>query len=201
MIGQLQDKNLAWFEEVGIGFYNVTEQPYDAAYFEKYKAMAETPIGKALNKARVDLVNKFTDDEVLDIGIGSGAFVKARPKTYGYDINPAAKAWLANNKLLKNPIKPTNSLTFWDSLEHIHDPKNLLESAKQYVFVSCPIYKDLKHLLGSKHFRKDEHCWYWTEKGVVNFMQHYGFKLVEKNWQETEIGREDIASFVFKRSA
>jgi hypothetical protein len=199
MINALQDSQLAWFPEQGIGFYPVKEQPYDFSYFEKYKELSKTPIGKALNKARIDLVNKYTDGEVLDIGIGSGDFVKNRPNTKGYDINPHAVKWLTENKLFKNPIKPTNSLTFWDSLEHIHEPKKLLESAKEYVFVSCPIYKDLKHLLGSKHYKPSEHCWYWTLDGVKTFMKSYGFELLEYNWQETDIGREDIGSFVFKR--
>lgn len=199
MLEKLQSTSLAWYEELGIGYYPVTEQPYDKAYFERYKAMADTDIGRELNKARIKLVNKYTDSEVLDIGIGSGAFVKGRGNTKGWDINPCAKKWLADNKLLKNPIKPTNSLTFWDSLEHIHDPKLLLQSAKEYVFISCPIYKDLKHLLGSKHYRKTEHCWYWTYQGLITFMLEYGFEKIEINYMESEIGREDIASFVFKR--
>lgn len=201
MLEKLQSSSLQWYEEFGIGYYPVTEQPYDNAYFERYKLMANTEIGVALNEVRIDLVNKYTQDEVLDIGVGSGAFVKARKNTKGWDINPCAKKWLSDNKLLKNPIKSTNSLTFWDSLEHIHSPKNLLQSAKEYVFVSCPIYTDLNHLQKSKHFRTDEHCWYWTYAGLIYFMKYYGFELIESNWQETEIGREDIGSFVFKRIA
>lgn len=199
MLEKLQSTSLAWYQELGIGYYPVSEQPYDLAYFEKYKAMAETDIGKALNKARIDLVNKYTDKDVLDIGIGSGAFIKERLNTKGFDINPFAVEWLIENKLYKHFFDNSNSLTFWDSLEHIHNPKMLLESAKEYVFISCPIYDGLNRLLESKHFRKDEHCWYWTHKGLINFMQYYGFEIIEMNWQESDLGRQDIASFVFKR--
>jgi hypothetical protein len=65
--------------------------------------------------------------------------------------------------------------------------------------VSCPIYENSEHILRSKHFRKDEHCWYWTEQGLITFMRHYGFEVVESNRMESDIGREDIGTFVFKR--
>lgn len=199
MLKEIQSSNLAWYEELGIGYFPVTEQPYDESYFNNYQKMANTDIGLALNKARIDLVNKYTDKDVLDIGIGSGAFVEGRPNTKGFDINPVAVDWLIKNKLYKHFFDTSTALTFWDSLEHIHNPKMLLESAKEYVFVSCPIYKNAEHILKSKHFKKTEHCWYWNLQGIDNFMQYYGFELIETNWQETEIGREDIASFVFKR--
>jgi len=75
----------------------------------------------------------------------------------------------------------------------------MLQGAKEFVFVSCPIYDDVEHVLRSKHFKPDEHCWYWTIKGLTTFMRIFGFEVQEINWMETEIGRESIATFVFKR--
>ena len=193
----MQDK-LVWKEELGIGYYPVEETPYDAAYFEKYVGYEKTEIGKKLNKSRVDLVNKYSFETLVDIGIGSGQFVKSFENAQGSDINPVAVQWLKdNNRLYKNT--PVDAMTFWDCLEHIHDPTELLSKVKKYVFVSCPIFTDKDHVLRSKHFRTDEHCWYFTEAGLCLFMACAGFTLVEKNRIEEECGREDIGTFVFKK--
>jgi len=191
--------NLQWLPEVGIGYYPVRDMVYNEDYFAKYQMMADTEIGLRLNQARIDLVNKYTKLDVLDIGIGSGAFVIGRENTYGYDINKSAVEWLIERKLYRHPFKGANSLTFWDSLEHIHDPRLHLSGAKEYVFISAPIYIDSEHIKKSKHFRKDEHCWYWTHDGLVTFMDAFEFELVESNNMESLIGREDIETFVFKR--
>lgn len=192
-------EELQWLPELGIGYYPVKAMPYDEDYFAKYEIMAETDIGIKLNEARVDLVNKYTKLDVLDIGIGCGTFVKSRENTFGFDINPFGVKWLIERHLYRHPFKGANSLTFWDSLEHIHDPRLHLAGAKEYVFVSCPIYDDAEHIKRSKHFRKDEHCWYWTMQGLITFMDAFGFEVQEVNWMEKEIGREDIGTFVFKR--
>jgi len=199
MFEQLSQEKLVWLPESGIGYYPVTESPYDKDYFIKYERMADTDIGRALNQARVDLVNKYTDDEVIDVGIGSGTFVSARDNTYGYDINPFGLAWLNEHNRFKNPYNASVNLSFWDSLEHIHKPNEILNSCTGYIFVSIPIFKNSEHILESRHFRKDEHCWYFTDEGFRIFMWVHGFVCVEMNTMETELGREDIGTYVFKR--
>lgn len=190
--------NLIWFPKFGIGYYPVTESPYDENYWNKYLLMEETEIGQKLNNARIDLVNKYIFKELLDIGIGSGAFVKGIKKCYGFDINPHAVDWLKSKNRYLEP-RPIDAISFWDSIEHIHNPANVLKYALKYVFISTPIYDDKNHILKSKHFRPDEHCWYFTKEGLKNFMSNYGFACVEYTDIETRIGREDIGSFVFKR--
>jgi len=197
---EFSESELSWIPALGIGYYPVKANPYNEAYFQAYNAIKETPIGLALNKARTELVNKYTNDKVLDIGIGNGAFVEGRENTYGFDINPVAVQWLVDNGKYRHPFRGANALTFWDSLEHIHNPTLMLQGAKEFVFVSCPIYNDAEHVLGSKHFKRDEHCWYWTVEGLIRFMSAFGFQVQEVNWMETEIGREDIGTFVFKRN-
>lgn len=199
LFNELCRGQLAWIQELGIGYYPVVANPYDEAYFQAYSAIKETPIGLALNEARTALVNRYCNGSTLDIGIGNGAFVEGRENTYGFDINPVAVQWLIDNGKYRHPFRGADALTFWDSLEHIHDPTLMLQGAKEFVFVSCPIYNDVNHVLGSKHFKPNEHCWYWTVEGLTNFMRYYGFEVQEINWMETEIGREDIGTFVFKR--
>lgn len=199
LYNEIAKSQLSWLPNLGIGYYPVVANPYDDAYFQAYNAIKETPIGLALNKARTDLVNRYCNGSVLDIGIGNGAFVEGRENSFGYDINPVAVQWLIDNTKYRHPFKGADALTFWDSLEHIHNPTLMLQGAKEFVFISCPIYDDVDHVLRSKHFKPDEHCWYWTAEGLVKFLEPFGFQIQEVNWMETEIGREDIGTFVFKR--
>lgn len=199
LFNELSKRSLAWIQDLGIGYLPVTVNVYDDAYFEAYNAIKETPIGLALNQARTELVDRYTKGSVLDIGIGNGAFVEARKDTYGYDINPVAVEWLIERKKYRHPFRGADALTFWDSLEHIADPTLMLQGAKEFVFISCPIYHDVNHVLRSKHYKPNEHCWYWTVQGLVLFMSMFDFEVQEVNWMETKIGREDIATFVFKR--
>lgn len=193
-------EGLVWLPERGMGYYPVREQPYDEAYFAKYEAYARTEMGLAITAARVELVRRHARGEVVvDIGIGCGAFVEAMD-CYGFDINPAGARWLQQHGAFWNPYKrEAGALTFWDCLEHIHDPAPLLAHAREWVFCSLPLFEGPEHVLRSKHFRRDEHCWYWTRAGLIGWMAEHGFRCVEHNTAESLLGREDIHSFAFRR--
>lgn len=213
MLKKLQSaphETLVWLPEVGIGYYPVPDSaaPYDDAYFERYQRQDKTEVGDRLNRARVELVQKYTkgDELICDVGIGGGRFVsdlKAAElcmRVRGTDVNQRAIDWLTERGIWHVPTdQPVDCLTFWDSLEHIHDPAPILASARRHVFVSIPIFRDCEHILRSKHFRKDEHCLYFTRDGFRTFMAEHGFELVESNTMEQDAGREDIGTFVFKR--
>lgn len=190
--------DLIWFQSWGVGYYPVRDNPYNEDYFQKYVGYEQTEIGKRLNDARINLVNFHGAKKIADIGIGSGMFVRSFEDAVGFDINPAAINWLKENKRWFNQDL-VNSMTFWDSLEHIHNPSRLLSLAQRFVFVSCPIYENKSHILKSKHFRPDEHCWYFTFDGAIEFMKNFDFRLIEFNTMEQDCGREDIGTFVFKR--
>lgn len=192
-----QEKQLAWLPELGIGYYPVKESPYDESYFKKYVKMDGTKQGQELTKKRIALCGDINPKKTLDIGIGGGKFVKDFG-CFGFDINEAARYWLNKVKKFGIPAKRWENMTFWDSLEHIHNPGPLLVHCKKNVFVSMPIYKDCGHILRSKHYRKDEHCWYFTDSGLKLFMRHFGFECVSQNTNEQPI-REDIHSYHFQR--
>lgn len=200
-----RDGGLVWLPERGMGYYPVAETPYDGEYFEKYVEYAETPMGQELDRTRVGLVTRHSPPgtRVVDVGIGCGAFVDAlRPhrETYGYDVNPAGVEWLEARGLLVDPFETVvDAVTFWDVIEHIPDVHRLLENVQQWVFASLPIFTGPDHVLRSKHFRKDEHCWYWTRDGFIGWMAEHGFECVEHGTPESIAGREDIHSFALRR--
>ena len=197
----LEENYLAWYPEAGVGYYPVKELPYDVEYFNKYVEYSKTELGKALSETRRDLVDGTYLGSLLDVGIGCGDFIKTRGgSTYGYDINPVSVDWLIEKSLFLNPYySKVYAASFWDALEHIHDIDKILKNVKQYVFCSIPIFKNLEHLLASKHYRKDEHCWYFTHEGLKFFMKKCGFEMIHCDDRESKLGREDILSYIFSR--
>lgn len=193
---------LVWLPERGVGYYPVTERPYDERYWERYRQLDDTPMGRALTQARVDFVvtcmgHLNIPRSMLDVGIGGGAFCEAA-KCWGTDINPIAREWLRTKGKLWDGDCPVTTMCFWDSMEHIADLVPLLSKCIEWVFVSMPIYRDANHVIASKHFRKDEHCWYFTHRGLVWFMKQHGFTCVKRSTMETDLGREDIETFAFQ---
>lgn len=186
---------------IGIGYYPVpNNRPYDHKYFDKYQKMSETKLGKELTKSRIELISRHYDGLVLDVGIGSGQFVTERKNTVGFDVNQKALKWLKEKELYRNLYTHKyNALSFWDSLEHIDEPQIAIQQARNWVFVSIPIFSCAEHVIRSHHFRPTEHIWYFTHQGIINFFESEGFELKEHNTIETSLGRDGIGSYAFKR--
>jgi len=173
---------------------------YEGQYFAHYQKLDATPMGGLLTKARLELVEKYAQaSEGVDIGIGGGRYVKESWGS-GYDVSSEAVDWLTRISSYVDPYeKPVYAITCWDSLEHIPEPEKLLAQVTDWLFVSMPIYHDMADVLQSKHYKPGEHLHYWTLPGFVNWCEAQGFELQEANHAESELGREGITSFAFKR--
>jgi len=205
-VGQFSRRCLTWWLQHGIGYYPVEagHAPYDQDYFDSFDRNAQTELGRALMQARVNFVERHYRGTLIDVGIGSGAFVELRNQrgrsTYGYDVNPAGLAWLEQRMLLVDPhLVSFDAVTLWDVLEHIPDFQSLLANVREWVFLSLPIFRDAEHALRSKHFKPEEHYWFFSRDGLVFAMDLCGFALVSENTMETDLGREDIGTFAFRR--
>jgi Methyltransferase domain len=201
---------LSWSEADGVGHCALhTPGLYDAAYFDEYARRGDTTMGKALNRARVSMAERHALGEpLLDVGSGAGHFILAREAsvapglTRGYDVNPKAIEWLKARGLWYDAAAgPLGNVSFFDSLEHIPDPGQILRRVRGIVFVSIPVFRGREHVLSSRHWKPGEHLWYFTRDGLVRFMGREGFAMTEENRMETEIGRDGIASFAFRRAS
>jgi len=191
-----------WEIDKTYGVLEIIPRNYDAEYFHKYEEYAKTPMGARLTEGRINFVDRWHSGKLLDVGIGCGQFLTARVDTYGYDINPVAVEMLKKiGKYAdwKDSVFPAYS--FFDSFEHIKDHAPLLDSMppNTLIFMSIPIFRDVRHIFDSKHFRPDEHYWYFTAQGLIKHMVDYGFCCLDVDNFEIRAGREDIWSFVFKR--
>jgi hypothetical protein len=205
---------MTWWPEPGVGYLPIRNPaPYDAAYFDRYAQQAATDIGRALMAIRANQVQRVMKSGVLcDVGIGCGAFVEemlirycqraagTTPAVRGYDVNPEGVTWLRRRGVYHSPYAaPVDAVSLWDVLEHIPDFAPLLSQVRKFVFISIPIFRSPSHARYSKHYRPDEHCWYFTHNGLVATMEWHGFKFVECHSEEVAAGREDVESFTFIR--
>lgn len=191
-----------WSEELGYGWHTRPPIDYSAGYFENYRKLDATPMGQRLTAVRLGLVSKFCHlNSIVDVGIGGGRFVKSSGGR-GFDVCHQALHWLHKNDLFADPyqIGGVWAASCWDSLEHIPEPEKLLAQVKGWLFVSMPIYDGLQGVLQSKHYKPGEHVHYWTFDGFVKWCDSQGFELVEVNHAESELGREGITSFAFRRA-
>ena len=196
--------------QLGIGYLDAHETvPYDEEYWLKYQSYRGNGIGEQLTTGRIEMTSKewraisqeqtgVVKPEVIDIGIGSGEFVEEM-NCYGTDVNPHAIAWLKKQKCYRDPLaNPAPILTFWDVLEHIQDPKPLLDTAK-VVLTSLPIHADVQGCLESKHLRPGEHLWHFTDQGIREFMTLANFQFIASDDFEIRAGREGIITYIFHR--
>lgn len=176
---------------------------YDENYFQSYVERAKTEMGEKLNQTRMELcdIEIKDSDSICDVGIGGGAFV-SKYTGQGFDVNPHAVQWLKENNYYANPYEfEFDYLTMWDVIEHIDNVKPLLNNVRKGVVISTPIYKDFYDVINSKHFKPNEHLWYFTDYGIRNYMRLFGFECVHADTRETDLGRESIGSYIFRKKA
>lgn len=188
------------WNDKGWGFLDA-DAPCEKDYWAEYRKLDKTPLGRVLTALRVRMVRECSSAcnlNILDVGIGGGAFCDAMD-CVGIDVNKKALEWL-KKEALDWDDKPVTVMTFWDSIEHIRHPGAYIAKANEWVLLSTPIYLDQEDALTSKHYKPNEHLWYFTDRGIKVFMSERGFRLFSQNELETDAGREGIGSYAFKRS-
>lgn len=200
----IPDDDLMLCHEHGVAYQRdmTRSVPYNETYFDKCAGYRGQTIAKCINVARVRLVDQFLPrvEPVLDVGIGSGEFIESHANAWGHDINPKAIAWLKKKRLWAPDLTSFNAFTFWDVLEHVPDPNLYFAQMRSgsLLFTCLPIFDDLNRIRESKHYRPDEHFYYWTECGFTNWMKLHGFRLLARGTDEIAAGRDSILSFAFR---
>lgn len=190
---------MKWNEDKGWGFLS-SDASCEKDYWAEYRKLDKTPLGRVLTALRAGMVRECSSAcnlNILDVGIGGGAFCDAMD-CVGTDIDERALAWL-KKEALDWDGEPVTVMTFWDSIEHIAGPMRFISKAREWVLLSTPIYESEAHALASKHFKPNEHLWYFTDRGIKRFMFEHGFGFFGQNELETDAGREGIGSYAFKR--
>jgi hypothetical protein len=197
----VDDADLFLCLDRGVAYQREMDFPikYDEDYIQHYRDLDGTEISERLNQGRIDFVAKHYSGQMLDVGIGSGEFIRKRGQCKGFDINQHALTWLLKENCYSEHVERFDAVSFWDVLEHVPDPNSYLKQVKPgaYLFTSVPIFRNLRKIRESKHYKPNEHLYYFTHEGFVNWMALYGFRLLECSDFETQCGRESIMSYVF----
>lgn len=180
---------------------------YNKSTYLRLADRDKSPLAQKLNAFRLALVRRYCGEgRILDIGVGAGTFLKLHGNCLGYDINPYAVGILKKRKVWFDPYRGDLTkrgivgVTFFDSLEHIEDPPQLLDRMRdQTLFISTPIFYTAKHMMTSKHFKPGEHAWHFFPSQFAHLVEMCGFEIVEDLRDETLLGRTDIRTYVLKR--
>lgn len=180
---------------------------YGADYLKKVEAYEDSDIAKAVNAGRCAMLQRYLPQgsTLLDVGAGSGAFVRAAKKcgydAKGYDIIPDAVMRLKDKNLFASDPAHFDAITLWDTLEHMDVPSTCIGNVVKgaYAFISIPVFDDLRKIRESRHYRPGEHLYYFTAQGFIDWMELYGFRLLEQSSHETDAGRDSIGAFAFRR--
>ena len=203
---------------------------YGKGYFANYVDRAGTEVANQLNRVRMATVYGILGDRMdpnpegptslIDVGIGSGEFlqwmmdrkgVAHSMACYGYDINPEGVNWLWNRMIFLDPyemgrISGSSLVTLWDTLEHIPEPQSFFALFEPGAWLACslPVFAaplTEAVLLASKHYKPDEHLYYFTRGGLIHWLDRHGFDFIRYHDGETTAGREGIGTFVFRKRA
>lgn len=201
----VDDGDLMLCEERGVAYQADMSFRVDVPYFDKCNGYVGSEIGHRLNFGRVHFVNHFvgSDFSVLDVGVGAGEFVARRSNTWGYDVDEKAVALLRSINRWSDDFRAFRAFTFWDVIEHVEDPNIYFRhmAPGTRAFFSIPVFKDLKSIRESRHYRPGEHLYYWTDQGFIDWMHLHRFDWIGWSDFETEAGRDSIKTFAFQRMA
>jgi len=209
-------KLILWCDgcQYGCSTYPFDTNVYDEEYCSKYTKYDNTQLGVDLNKFRLEFVQHFIKRvnspklKVLDFGCAVGAFCKIVAEhfdSYGCEVNSFyEKVWKEDvsgaKYSLSVPQEQFDVVTFFDSLEHVDDIKGLLEKLNvSHVVISIPIVPKEK-LPQSRHLRPQEHLHYFTTSSLCKFFSQSGYELGGTSSRESELGREDIFTFYFRKT-
>ena len=201
---------------------------YDYNYLEKIlnkeRADPERHFDIADFRARL-IMNWYMKEphicKIIDIGCGSAlvltmlkrSFRTARikgVKLYGYEeIAKIKYRLIAENmyydiyKGLEDDYYPFRIITMFDVLEHMKMPDIVLNKIEPRSKLICTIpvveKMELDCIRSNKHYRPNEHYWYWTTSGFIHWMWLRGFHLWDDMDHEKRLGRESVHTFVFER--
>jgi len=151
--------------------------------------------------------------KLLDIGCGRGQFIYLMKKkgwfVHGTEISSMSAleakekvgdaAILVNRDLdeIKNIDINFDIITLWHVLEHLKDPKKIVNVIEKklinngYIVVEVPNFDSFQHFINKNHWIHLEcprHVTHFTKKGLVKFFDDKKFKIIKSSTFSLEMG-------------
>jgi len=192
----------------GVGFLPLSTENY-ASYpeFQQGREKEKDAIHRNIVRERIKMIEQFTlCDELskcLDVYIGGGFFIRemnriTKIKTCGIDVSVYALKWLKSNEY-ESVQNTYDLLTFWDAFDQIPEPDRYIVDYKpRYVAISIPIYYSKEQIVSSYYFNSGKRFWFFTEKGLVKWMNDLDFSMIcHSNQEDVKFGKTKYQTFIF----
>ena len=180
-----------------------TDIVYDENYVESRYGRYNYINCIRLNILRLNIIvdNFITNNanKIIDFGCGNGIFIELcnaiGMNAFGHDISNYKTNFrkISYADILK--YKPWDIITFFDSLEHIINPFDIIsEINAKYILMSFPNCKYLESaewFMKWKHRRPGEHLWHFNEENIVYPLNRIGYHKMFSSSIE-DIVRNDI---------
>ena len=166
-------------------------QPYYARYYGSRHGFTTAYCAKR----RIALVSKVTAEgsgrRLLDVGCGDGTFLKIA-KAHGWEVTGtelnAASARRSGFEVYQSldecaSLAPFDCVTFWHSLEHMRDPREVISKVRNlvaddgFLFIAVPDFGGLQ----SKAFKSR-----WLHLDVPRHLYHFTASSIDKMLQQSE---------------
>lgn len=185
----------------------LTSQALEPYYAEEYwgeggvEAADEDWIRRD-QRYRTGFLERFrSDGSILDVGCGLGFFLRAldasRWSRYGIEPMPVpyreAARTLGSERILNSeliaaelPSGKFDVITFWDSLEHLPNPRAILQETGRLLRPGGIVLIGLPNLGGyqARHFGEDwfglslpHHFFHYTSKTLTKLLENCGFRV------------------------
>lgn len=193
---------------------------YNEKYFLGYLKYKDTQEEKDLMKFRLGILRKAVElisgyRRIVDVGCAAGAFLSIADEgvladeLIGIDVIPHAIAYCTKNKYKAfSPEmfdyfyreKDISIMTFWDSIEHMEDPRKYLEQYKPNIIcISMPSLDGFYSAYGKeediqlwKHYRPQEHLWNFNLDTLTKFLDIIGYKVIYSTYKESDFRKDPI---------
>ena len=130
-------------------------------------------------------INKYTKDEILDVGCGIGDYLSLTPNSIGIDINEFNIKYVLekglNAALLKNEVFPFcddkfNSVVMDNVIEHLSDPTNVLSEIRRVLKKGGNLIIGIPGIKG--YHLDDDHKKFYTHKTLKSVIEKFGFSQI-----------------------
>lgn len=179
--------------------FTFEEKKYDPMYFHK-SYCNNNYFSNDVRENRKKFVEKFDNlENCFEYGCGPIPLDKKKLNGY-YDPFVPEFSYFDIDK-----YKFANTLLIFDVLEHLIDLRNILRSIpfKQLIttipIVPDEIFKDFSKLKTWKHYKPDEHIWYFTKLGFEEMIESCGWYIFEMTENCECPPRSDVFSYCLRR--
>lgn len=189
--------------------HQIDRQPFE--YTSDYAESQSTNIEMSYLRlgviAREMGFEALTDSRVLELGPGTGCMMEVMRRhclsVDGFDIAPTDHVTIDQDEARR---RHWDLLIACDVIEHMPDINSIFDYTFDWAYISTPCRPDDIDLLANwRHFRPNEHLWYFTRDELSRWFDAKGYEvkyaghvedLIRPRWDRE---KPNISSFVIRR--